>query len=78
MTSKLDEDIVWSNTKVLVNTNNKHLNDGEDVTALMAAQAAGEIAFEIDTEICNDLYRMAGAGTELVWSKTQPVGVKIA
>lgn len=51
---------------------------GEDVTALMAAQAAGEIAYEIDTEICNDLYRMAGAGTELVWSKTQPVGVKIA
>ena len=48
---------------------------GEDVTALMAAQAAGEIAYEIDTEICNDLYRMAGAGTELVWSKTQPVGV---
>ena len=75
MTSKLDEDIVWSNMKVLVNTNNKHLNDGEDVTALMAAQAAGEIAYEIDTEICNDLYRMAGAGTELVWSKAQPVGV---
>lgn len=48
---------------------------GEDVTALMAAQAAGEIAYEIDTEICFDLYRMAGAGTELVWSKTQPVGV---
>ena len=48
---------------------------GEDVTALMAAQAAGEIAYEIDTEICNDLYRMAGAGTELVWSKAQPVGV---
>ena len=48
---------------------------GEDVTALMAAQAAGEIAYEIDTEICNDLYRMAGAGTELVWSKAQPIGV---
>lgn len=41
----------------------------------MAAQAAGEIAYEIDTEICNDLYRMAGAGTELVWSRTAPVGV---
>lgn len=48
---------------------------GEDVTALMAAQAAGEIAYEIDTEICQDLYRMAGAGAELVWSKAQPVGV---
>jgi hypothetical protein len=48
---------------------------GEDVTALMAAQAAGEIAYEIDTEICQDLYRMAGAGVELTWSKTQPVGV---
>lgn len=70
----MGEDIVWSNTKVLVNTiNNK--NDGEDVTTLMASQAASEIAYEIDTEICNDLYRMAGAGTELVWSKTAPVGV---
>ena len=50
---------------------------GEDVTALMATQAAGEIAHEIDTEIIMDLYNQAGAGAELVWSKTAPVGVQL-
>lgn len=30
---------------------------------------------EIDTEICLDLYRMAGAGTDLIWSKSQPAGI---
>lgn len=50
---------------------------GEDVTALMATQAAGEIAHEIDTEIVMDLYNQAGAGAELVWSKTAPVGVQL-
>lgn len=50
---------------------------GEDVTALMATQAAGEIAHEIDTEIILDLYTKASAGAELVWSKTAPVGVQL-
>lgn len=50
---------------------------GEDVTALMATQAAGEIAHEIDTEIVLDLYAKAGAGAELVWSRTAPVGVNL-
>lgn len=50
---------------------------GEDVTALMATQAAAEIAHEIDTEIVLDLYAKAGAGAELVWSRTSPVGVQL-
>ena len=32
---------------------------------------------EIDTEIVNDLVRLAGAGTELTWSKIPPTGVNI-
>lgn len=50
---------------------------GEDVTALMATQAAGEISHEIDTEIVMDLYNQANAGGEIVWSKTAPVGVNL-
>lgn len=50
---------------------------GEDITNVMATQAAGEIAHEIDTEIVFDLYQRAGAGPELIWSKTPPVGVNI-
>lgn len=49
---------------------------GEDVTSLMAAQAAGEIAYEIDTEICLDLYKQAGLEME-AWSKTAPIGVTL-
>lgn len=50
---------------------------GEDVTALMATQAAGEIAHEIDTEIIMDLYTKASAGAELVWYKGAPHGVQL-
>ena len=32
---------------------------------------------EIDTEIANDLVRLAGAGPELTWSRVAPVGVNI-
>lgn len=32
---------------------------------------------EIDTEIVNDLVRLAGAGTELTWNKIPPTGVNI-
>lgn len=49
---------------------------GEDVTSLMASQAAGEISYEIDTEICMDLYKQAGSEME-AWSKTQPMGVNL-
>ena len=50
---------------------------GEDITDVMATQAAAEISYEIDTEIANDLVRLAGAGPELTWSKVAPVGVNI-
>ena len=43
----------------------------------MATHAAGEISHEIDTEIVMDLYSQAGAGPELTWSKTAPVGVNL-
>ena len=45
---------------------------------LLAAQAAAEINQEIDNEITLDLYRIANAGPEIVWSRVQPVGVKVA
>lgn len=36
----------------------------------------GELAYEIDTEIVDMLYKAAkGAGDEITWSKTLPVGV---
>jgi len=50
---------------------------GQDMQELLNTQAAAEIAHEIDIEICNDLYRHANAGNELVWSKTQPKGVNL-
>lgn len=50
---------------------------GEDITNIMATQAAAEISYEIDTEIVNDLVRLAGAGPELTWNKIPPTGVSI-
>lgn len=50
---------------------------GEDITQVMATQAAGEIAHEIDTEIVNDLVKLAAAGPELTWNKVPPTGVNI-
>jgi hypothetical protein len=42
----------------------------------IAEQACGELAFEIDTEIVDMLYKAAFENTEkLTWSKTLPVGV---
>lgn len=48
---------------------------GEDMQKMLAAQAAAEINAEIDREITGDLYRIANAGPEVVWSRVQPVGV---
>lgn len=48
---------------------------GTDIQKQLNAQAAAEIAHEIDIEICNDLYKKASAGAELTWSKNVPVGV---
>ena len=50
---------------------------GEDITNIIATQAAAEISYEIDTEICQDLVRLAGAGPEISWNKIPPVGVNI-
>lgn len=50
---------------------------GEDITNIMATQAAAEISYEIDTEIVQDLIKLAGAGPELTWSRIAPTGVNI-
>ena len=50
---------------------------GQDIEKVISTQAAGEIAHEIDTEICLDLYKKAGAGAEIRWSKTAPHGVTL-
>lgn len=51
---------------------------GVDIQKELNAQAAAEIAHEIDIEICNELYTLANAGNELSWSKTLPYGVSMA
>lgn len=51
---------------------------GQDMNALLAAQAAGEIAHEIDAEILDDLYNLAytdGSNAALSWDATPSVGV---
>lgn len=48
---------------------------GQDMQKMLAAQAVAEIQQEIDNEITTDLYRVANAGPEIVWSRTQPTGV---
>ena len=50
---------------------------GEDIINVMSTQAAAEISYEIDTEIVNDLVRLAGAGPELTWNRIPPTGVNI-
>lgn len=50
---------------------------GEDITQVMSNQAAAEISYEIDTEIVNDLVKLASAGPEITWSKIPPTGVNI-
>lgn len=54
---------------------------GQDLNGLLAAQAAAEIAHEIDVEILDDLYNMAfvSVGQPVVtWSAEVPVGVSQA
>lgn len=48
---------------------------GQDMQKMLAAQAVAEIQQEIDNEITTDLYRIANAGPEIVWSRTQPTGI---
>lgn len=51
---------------------------GQDIDNLLSAQVAGEIAREIDAEICLDILKSATAYAPVVWSKTQAVGVTVA
>lgn len=50
---------------------------GAEILDVMSAQAAGEIAHEIDTEIATKLVNLAAAGPELTWSKIPPHGVNV-
>lgn len=51
---------------------------GVDLGDQLAEKAVGELSYEIDTEITNMLVDNAMEDTELVWSKTLPVGVSKA
>ena len=48
---------------------------GFDMGDELAAKAVGQLSYEIDTEICNGLIEAAPSDSDLVWSKTLPLGV---
>jgi hypothetical protein len=48
---------------------------GFDMGDELAAKAVGQLSYEIDTEICNGLINAAPSDSDLVWSKTLPIGV---
>lgn len=48
---------------------------GFDLGDQLAEKAVGQLSYEIDTEICQTLIDNAAADSDLVWSKTLPVGV---
>lgn len=48
---------------------------GQDMQKMLATQAVAEMQQEIDNEITTDLLRIANAGPEIVWSRTQPHGI---
>ena len=48
---------------------------GFDMGDELAAKAVGQLSYEIDTEICNGLIGAAPSDSDLVWSKTLPIGV---
>ena len=50
---------------------------GTEILDVMSAQAAGEIAHEIDTEIVLILVQGASSGPVLTWNKVPPVGVNM-
>lgn len=49
---------------------------GVDLGDQLAEKACGELAYEIDTEICNLLIENAAFDESLVFDKTLPVGVR--
>lgn len=50
---------------------------GQDIETLLATQATGELAHEIDNELTLDLLNFANAGAPLIWSMVQPTGVSL-
>ena len=50
---------------------------GQSADDLLSSTAAGEIAHEIDIEICNDLYKYANYSTDINFSLAVPVGVSV-
>lgn len=50
---------------------------GQDIETLLATNAAGEIAHEIDNELTMDLYKAADAGAALTWSKALTPGIAL-
>lgn len=50
---------------------------GFDLGDTLATQAVGELNYEIDTEAVNLLAGSAAEDADLVWSKTQPIGVSL-
>lgn len=51
---------------------------GFDLGDQLAEKAVGQLEYEIDTEVTNLLVANAGEDSDLVWSKTLPVGVSKA
>ena len=50
---------------------------GQDIETLLATQATGELAHEIDNELTLDLLNFADAATPLTWSKALTPGIPL-
>lgn len=50
---------------------------GQDIEKLLATQATGELAHEIDNELTFDLFAFADAGTPLTWSRALTPGISL-
>lgn len=50
---------------------------GQDIETLLATQATGELAHEIDNELTLDLLNFANADTPLTWSKALTPGIPL-
>lgn len=50
---------------------------GQDIESLLATQATGELAHEIDNELTLDLLNFADAATPLTWSKSMTPGISL-
>lgn len=50
---------------------------GQDIENLLATQATGELAHEIDNELTLDLLNFADAGDPVVWSRSMTPGISL-